>query len=135
MPSDATCSTNGWDFSAVYQAGPPPKSKPPAPFPHPHKRAVLLHGSPEYAACLKKSYRGFVHDRAGAFPEKLHVAAEEALEEMTRRKLFHYDVVSAGNSVSSTFCERTLLGDEGMTYHYQKLRIFAYPWGKCNLPW
>jgi len=93
-----------------------PSSQPPSPFSHAPKLAVLLPDSPSFDACLRHSYQGFVHDSAQAFPAELHADVEQALEEMTHRQLFHYDVVSAGKAVSSTFCERTLLGARGMTY-------------------
>ena len=61
-------------------------------------------------------------------PESLHDAVTVALDDMYRQGLFHRDVVQAGRSVSATFVDRTLLGNPGMTYYYQKLRIFAHPW-------
>ena len=55
----------------------------------------------------------------------------KALETLRKEGIYHHDVVSAGkNAISGTMCQRTLLGDPGMTYHYQKLRLFALPW--CN---
>eukprot|EP00873_Tetraselmis_striata_P039668 jgi/Tetstr1/459932/TSEL_005271.t1 len=119
-----------------FPAGPPGRSAsgPPAPFPHPTRMAVLTPASPAFAAARAACYAGFEHDGADAFPEALHAETERALAAMSAAGLFHYDIVSAGKAVSSTFCERTLLGNAGMTYHYQRLRIFAYPWGQHTEP-
>lgn len=119
-----------------FPAGPPGRSAsgPPAPFPHPTRMAVLTPASPAFAAARAACYAGFEHDGADAFPEALHAETERALASMSAAGLFHYDIVSAGKAVSSTFCERTLLGNAGMTYHYQRLRIFAYPWGAGQPP-
>jgi hypothetical protein len=136
LASTGEVSKTGTDaaMGATRVGGKPPIPVPPPPFPHPTKLGVLMPESPGFEDCLRHSYDGFVHDQPSAFPAELHEAVERALEEMTSARLFHYDIVSAGKAVSSTFCERTLLGDEGMTYHYQRLRIFAYPWGAWPAP-
>jgi alpha-ketoglutarate-dependent dioxygenase FTO len=55
-------------------------------------------------------------------------AVHAAFERMRDLGLFHHDVLEAGKTVSPTFVQRLLVGDRGMTYHYQRLRIFAHPW-------
>jgi len=53
---------------------------------------------------------------------------------MRQSELFHRDVVATGKSVSATFVKRTLVGNPGMTYFYQRLRIFAFSWNDEHCP-
>ena len=62
-----------------------------------------------------------------------HDAAAGAFESMRALGLFHRDVLAAGNVVSPTFVRRVLVGERGMTYHYQKLRIFAHSWHEQDI--
>ena len=73
-------------------------------------------------------YDGFVVDDPEILPEALHDDVARAFDSLLREGEFTHDVLSAGNKVSRTFVTRTLLGDRGTTYHYQKLRLFAQPW-------
>ena len=82
----------------------------------------------EYEACVGQSYVGFHVDEPSVLPPALHEDVERALDALVALGHFHYDVLAAGKTVSPTFVQRTLVGDRGMTYHYQKLRIFAHPW-------
>ena len=43
------------------------------------------------------------------------------------------DVLAAGKTVSPTFVSRTLVGERGMTYHYQSF-AFALPWSDEDAP-
>ena len=90
--------------------------------------AVLSPGDAEYDACVARAYPGFHVDPPRALPDATHAAVTAALKRMTDAGYFHRDVLAAGKSVSPTFVQRVLVGDRGMTYHYQKLRIFAHPW-------
>ena len=88
----------------------------------------------EYERCMKTSYLGFHVDDPSALPEKTHREIARAFERMASDGIFHRDVLAAGKSVSPTFVSRTLLGERGMTYHYQRLRIFAHPWDEETQP-
>ena len=81
-----------------------------------------------YDQVQRQCYRGLVFDPPSAVPDALHHKVEHALENMRRAELFHRDIVATGRSVSATFVERTLVGNPGMTYFYQRLRIFAHSW-------
>jgi len=92
--------------------------------------AVLTPSDAEFAPCAARAYRGFHVDP----PRVVHPddaerrAVHAAFERMRDLGLFHHDVLEAGKTVSPTFVQRLLVGDRGMTYHYQRLRIFAHPW-------
>jgi alpha-ketoglutarate-dependent dioxygenase FTO len=83
---------------------------------------------------MRTSYLGFHVDDPSALPEKTHREIARAFERMASDGIFHRDVLAAGKSVSPTFVSRTLLGERGMTYHYQRLRIFAHPWDEETQP-
>jgi mRNA N6-methyladenine demethylase len=107
------------------------QTRPPKPY-HPHDKGskFFYPNHPEFDGCVKQSYRGFLHAGTQPLPGDLHGEVLASLECMRESGvIFHHDVVAAGKAaVSGTMCKRTLLGDVGMTYHYQKLRIFAIPW-------
>ena len=90
--------------------------------------SVLRPGDDEYEPCVRRAYAGFHVDPPDALTRETHDAAAGAFESMRALGLFHRDVLAAGNVVSPTFVRRVLVGDRGMTYHYQKLRIFAHSW-------
>lgn len=92
----------------------------------------LTPSSPEYADCLWHSYRGFHVDQPSIMEASLHDDVTDALDALVGAGYFHHDVLAAGKTVSPTFVQRTLVGERGMTYHYQKLRIFAHPWGNAE---
>ena len=82
-----------------------------------------------YAGTRDAYYDGFLIDTPSeVFPAAFHDRVELALRRMLKSGEFTHDVLSAGNKVSTTFVRRTLLGDEGTTYFYQKLRLFSTPW-------
>ena len=113
------------------QPSPPQKkSKPPKPYiAYDKVSKYFLPSHREFRKCLETSYRGFTRISKAELPAKLHDSVINALEMLRREGIYHHDVVSAGkNAISGTMCRRTLLGDPGMTYHYQKLRLFALPW-------
>jgi|TARA_B110000977_G_scaffold195367_1_gene273666 alpha-ketoglutarate-dependent dioxygenase FTO len=89
---------------------------------------VLMPGDGEYADCLTKAYAGFHVDPPSVLPHGTHDTITTAFEQMYSAGYFQRDVLAAGNTVSPTFVRRTLVGNTGMTYLYQKLRIFAFPW-------
>lgn len=88
----------------------------------------------EYAPCLAQSYVGFHVDEPSIMRPDFHDDVTGALNALVDAGHFHYDVLAAGKSVSPTFVQRTLVGERGMTYHYQKLRIFAHPWADADTP-
>tara|TARA_B110000977_G_scaffold164329_2_gene210755 strand:+ start:562 stop:2190 length:1629 start_codon:yes stop_codon:yes gene_type:complete len=90
--------------------------------------AVLMPGDEEYDECVTRAYRGFHVDSGEVLGKATHDDTRKAFESMTVSGYFQRDVLAAGGTVSPTFVRRTLVGDTGMTYHYQKLRIFAHPW-------
>jgi mRNA N6-methyladenine demethylase len=141
QPRDApTTPANVNQFSTIRRASTPGKrgsglaslpNRPPRPYCARDKSVKFFTPShPEYEMCVHQSYRGFVHAGERPLSDDLHGKVYRALEYMREDgTIFHHDVVAAGKSaVSGTMCKRTLLGDSGMTYHYQKLRIFAIPW-------
>jgi mRNA N6-methyladenine demethylase len=95
--------------------------------------SVLRPGDDEYEPCVRRAYAGFHVDPPESLPRETHDAAAGAFESMRAAGLFHRDVLAAGNVVSPTFVRRVLVGDRGMTYHYQKLRIFAHSWHDDDL--
>lgn len=103
-------------------------SRAPQPFVYSGAKKFLSPEDGAFAECHRVAYGGFHRDSAAALPARLHVDVKDALERMRAAGLFTHDVVSAGRAVSATFVERTLVGDAGMSYFYQRLRIFAYPW-------
>ena len=90
--------------------------------------SVLRPGDDEYEPCVRRAYAGFHVDPPDALARETHDAAAGAFESIRALGLFHRDVLAAGSVVSPTFVRRVLVGDRGMTYHYQKLRIFAHSW-------
>ena len=99
----------------------------------PPGRKYLIPGDAGFKECAATAYAGFHVDTAEKLaPKAFHDRVQAALQRMHRDGLFHHDVVAAGKAVSATFVTRTLIGCAGMTYHYQKLRIFAYV--HVNLP-
>ena len=93
-----------------------------------HRVGYLTPSSSEYDACVTTSYKGFHVDQPTIMKPSFHDDVTNALDAMVEAGYFHYDVLAAGKTVSPTFVQRTLVGERGMTYHYQKLRIFAHPW-------
>ena len=94
---------------------------------------VLSPGDVEYEPCVERAYKGFHVDDPEVLPLETHHAVASAFEEMREHGYFHRDVLAAGNTVSPTFVRRVLVGERGMTYHYQKLRIFAHSWDERDL--
>uniref|UniRef100_A0A7S3LM41 Alpha-ketoglutarate-dependent dioxygenase FTO n=1 Tax=Aplanochytrium stocchinoi TaxID=215587 RepID=A0A7S3LM41_9STRA len=83
----------------------------------------------DYKACVKSSYCGFeIKSASQCLKPEIHKNFQKALMTMQRAGLFHYDLVQFGTTVNSTRVQRVLVGEPGMTYLYQKLRLFALPW-------
>eukprot|EP00941_MAST-03F_sp_MAST-3F-sp1_P005199 g5199.t1 len=98
-------------------------------------KSFLLPSDMEFQECKKQSYNDFAVDNANVvMNDRQHLAVEDALELMRRQRLFTHDVVATSKRISTTFVERTLVGRRGMTYHYQRLRLFAYPWEDEETP-
>ena len=95
--------------------------------------SVLRPGDDEYEPCVRRAYAGFHVDPPETLARETHDAAAGAFESMRALGLFHRDVLAAGNVVSPTFVRRVLVGERGMTYHYQKLRIFAHSWHEQDI--
>ena len=111
-----------------------PAPPPPAYTPRVPTGAYITPEHDEYDACVARSYVGFVVDPPDILPDELHADVAAAFKTMAKRGLFTRDVLAAGKTVSPTFVSRTLVGERGMTYHYQKLRIFALPWSDEDAP-
>ena len=111
-----------------------PAPPPPAYTPSVPAGAYITPEHDEYDACVARSYVGFVVDPPRVLPDELHADVAAAFKTMAKRGLFTRDVLAAGKTVSPTFVSRTLVGERGMTYHYQKLRIFALPWSDEDAP-
>ena len=94
---------------------------------------MLRPGDDEYEPCVRRAYAGFHVDPPETLARETHDAAAGAFESMRALGLFHRDVLAAGNVVSPTFVRRVLVGERGMTYHYQKLRIFAHSWHEQDI--
>ena len=95
--------------------------------------SVLRPGDDEYEPCVRRAYAGFHVDPPETLARETHDAAAGAFESMRALGLFHRDVLAAGNVVSPTFVRRVLVGERGMTYHYQKLHIFAHSWHEQDI--
>jgi alpha-ketoglutarate-dependent dioxygenase FTO len=107
-------------------------TKAPNPFRVSRSNTYLQPNDSQFHQVSRQSYRGLVFDTPAALPSSLHQRVASALESMRQSELFHRDVVATGRSVSATFVERTLVGNPGMTYYYQRLRIFAFPWDDAH---
>ena len=114
-----------WD-SLLEDSGLPP------PFAVADGRLFLSPGDSDFGACAAQCYDKLVVDGPDILADRVHTEVRDALETMRTRGMFHYDVVSAGSSVSRTFVKRLLVGNAGMTYHYQRLRLFAFPWEEAR---
>mmetsp|Transcript_2265 Transcript_2265/g.3304 ORF Transcript_2265/g.3304 Transcript_2265/m.3304 type:complete len:516 (-) Transcript_2265:36-1583(-) len=84
-----------------------------------------------FASCLKRSYCGFEREKLAS--KALAKRVEKSLERLRACGYFHYDLVQYGSKVNVTRVQRTLVGNEGMTYLYQKLRLFALPWSDTSI--
>jgi len=84
-------------------------------------------GDPDFQACKSTSFAAMHVDTEQEFDPsgKLHEAVRHALARLYKKNLFHHDIVATGSAVSATFVTRILVGRAGMTYHYQRLRLFA----------
>ena len=92
---------------------------------------LLEPGHAEYEACLRRCYRGFVHEPA-PLPSALQQRVQAALVRLNAEGYFHHDVVlgstKGGTAPVPTIVRRILVGEPGITYKYLGLRIFAHPW-------
>ena len=92
---------------------------------------LLEPGHTEYEACLRRCYRGFVHEPA-PLPAALQQRVQAALAHLSAEGYFHHDVVlgstKGGTAPVPTIVRRILVGEPGITYKYLGLRIFAHPW-------
>lgn len=88
-----------------------------------------------YRKAIETSYEGFVvdyyksddvdHDKFD------HKKIEESMEIMNQHGYFRTDVTQPfglGTKLAKTYVTRCLLGEDGTTYKYLGLRMFAHPW-------
>ena len=115
----------------------------PLPFPsseHLPKKGFLRNEKPyesSFQRALETSYEGFAQDipktcshasEKGIFD---HEAIQKALLTMDSNGFFRTDVTQPfglGTKCAKTYVKRCLLGEEGNTYKYLGLRMFAHPW-------
>jgi alpha-ketoglutarate-dependent dioxygenase FTO len=84
-----------------------------------------------FQAALDTAYEGFVVDLPSSTKEFRHDAIQNALDIMDEQGLFRTDVTQPfglGTKCAKTYVTRCLLGDQGTTYKYLGLRMFAHPW-------
>lgn len=78
---------------------------------------------------LREHYNGFEHFSVDKIKKGLHQKFKLTLERLRDSNYYHYDIVFAGGKLPSrTFVKRTLVGEQGITYKYLGLRLFAHPW-------
>lgn len=99
---------------------------------HPYKES--------FQRAIETSYEGFAVDEGPTgmsigdkvdIPLFNHEAIQQALSKMDKCGLFRTDVTQPfglGTRCAKTYVTRCLLGDEGTTYKYLGLRMFAHPW-------
>ncbi len=104
------------------------KNKDPLPLPCKFKssESLISEQDPRFKAICEQSYPGFHVESIRK--SNIHKRVGQALQKLTENGYFHYDIVAYGNKVNSTRVQRVLVGAPGMTYLYQKLRLFALPW-------
>ena len=80
---------------------------------------LLEPGHAEYEACLRRCYRGFVHEPA-PLPGALQQRVQAALVRLNAEGYFHHDVVlgstKGGTAPVPTIVRRILVGEPGITY-------------------
>ncbi len=124
------------------------KADVPLPLPFPHAKDLPI---PEkdflrnvepykrtFRTAIETSYEGFTVDTPSRVEKGMnqdclfdHENIEQALLTMDRRGLFRTDVTQPfglGTKCAKTYVTRCLLGEEGTTYKYLGLRMFAHPW-------
>lgn len=115
----------------------------PLPFPQDQKvppKDFLKNEDPykgSFQKAIDTAYEGFVVDREesinGQDESSLfeHNHIQQSLSKMDSCGLFRTDVTQPfglGTKCAKTYVTRCLLGDEGTTYKYLGLRMFAHPW-------
>lgn len=91
-----------------------------------------------FQRALETAYEGFVTDRYSEGDGSLfdHESIQQALLKLDDFGIFRTDVTQPfglGTKCAKTYVTRCLIGDEGTTYKYLGLRMFAYPWKSSNL--
>lgn len=88
-----------------------------------------------FQAALDTAYEGFVVDLPSSTDELQPDAIQNALDTLDEEGFFRTDVTQPfglGTKCAKTYVTRCLLGDQGTTYKYLGLRMFAYPWNKLQ---
>ena len=107
---------------------------------HPYKES--------FQRAIDTSYEGFAVDEGPTGISSMasnrvnpplfnHEAIQQALAKMEGCGLFRTDVTQPfglGTRCAKTYVTRCLLGDEGTTYKYLGLRMFAHPWSVNGKP-
>ncbi len=124
------------------------KANVPLPLPFPHapdlpipEKDFLRNVEPykrSFRTAIETSYEGFAVDMPSRVEKRgdqncffHHEKIEQALLIMDRMGLFRTDVTQPfglGTKCAKTYVTRCLLGEEGTTYKYLGLRMFAHPW-------
>jgi hypothetical protein len=113
----------------------------PPPFPRDEKLPIPEHDllkcegpfKQSFQRALETAYEGFVTDQysEGDKCQFDHESIQQALINLDDYGLFRTDVTQPfglGTKCAKTYVTRCLIGDEGTTYKYLGLRMFAYPW-------
>ncbi|CAJ1942268.1 unnamed protein product [Cylindrotheca closterium] len=85
-----------------------------------------------FRQALETSYEGFVVDES-IYDEQ---RAQNYLQQMLDDKLFRRDVTQPfglGTKCAKTYVTRCVLGEQGTTYKYLGLRMFAHPWDNTEI--
>ena len=82
-----------------------------------------------FQAALKTSYEGFAVDESIGRPNESNV--RQAMDELLQKHVFRTDVTQPfglGTKCAKTYVTRCCVGQQGTTYKYLGLRMFAHPW-------
>lgn len=90
-----------------------------------------------FRRAIETAYEGFVTDQYSDGENTLfdHESIQQALLKLDDLGIFRTDVTQPfglGTKCAKTYVARCLIGDEGTTYKYLGLRMFAHPWKSSN---
>ena len=86
---------------------------------------------PQHAELLACSYGGFVREGASAYAEATHERFRRVFAGLQQALFFQYDLTQPrgpGSRLVRTSLMRALVGDPGMTYLQEGVRMFGHPW-------
>ena len=84
-----------------------------------------------FATALDTCYEGMAIDPPACIEQVKSEQIKKSLQAMEKAGLFRYDITQPfglGTKCAKTYVSRCLVGEEGTTYRYLGLRMFAYPW-------